>query len=152
MHSFKDNKERTWSLTIDVNAIKRVRGLLDVDLLTVIDGKLIQKLLIDAVLLCDVIYCLVKPEADEKNVTDEDFGSSMIGDPIDDATTALLEELVDFFPGPKRAILRKALEKIKRVETLGMKLANERLDDPKLDEEIESILGRSSGNLPELLE
>ncbi len=38
------------------------------------------------------------------------------GDAIDSATTALLEELVDFFPKGKRELLAKALGKLKTLE------------------------------------
>jgi len=92
MKTFTDNAGRTWTVAINVDAIKRVRDLLEVDLLEVLDGKLIEKLYRDPVLLCDVVYTACKPEADARSVTDEDFGRAMAGDAIEHAAKALLEE------------------------------------------------------------
>lgn len=110
MKTFVDNAQRTWTLIVNVTSIKRVRDLLTVDLLEVLEGKLIDRLIRDPVLLCDVIYALCKSEAEAAQVSDEDFGRAMAGDAIEHATKALLEELVNFSPNPKdRANLTKLL-------------------------------------------
>jgi len=64
MRTFKDNAGRVWSVQLDVAALKRVRSLLGVNLLEVIEGKLIDRLSNDPVFLCDVLYAVVKLEAD----------------------------------------------------------------------------------------
>jgi hypothetical protein len=152
MKTFKDNAGRVWTISIDVSAVKRVRTLLNVNLLDVIDGKLIERLAGDIVLLCDVLFALVKPEAETKNISDEDFGRSMAGDSIEHATAAFLEELVDFFPGARRKLLAKALAKMKTWEEKAVALAEKKLESPELDAAVEkamSTLGDSSGNSPE---
>jgi hypothetical protein len=103
MKTFTDNAGRTWTVAINVDAIKRVKGLLDVNLLEIVEGTLIEKLIRDPVLLCDVIYAVCKPQADEQNISDEDFGRAMAGDAIEHATRALLDELVGFSPKPERS-------------------------------------------------
>ncbi|MGE4157611.1 MAG: hypothetical protein AB7F75_00775 [Planctomycetota bacterium] len=144
MKTFKDNAGRTWTVTVNVDAIKRVRSLLDVNLLDAVDGKLLERLVTDPVLLCDVIYCVCKPEADAKNIADEDFGRSMAGDAIEHATTALLEELVDFFPLGKRRVLLKALGKLKTLEAKALAVAEKRIDSPELEAEMEAALNSAS--------
>ena len=161
MKTFADNAGRTWTVAINVDCIRRVKKLLDVNLLDAIEGKLIEQLVSDPVLLCDVIYVICKPEADAQSVSDEEFGRAMAGDAIDAATNALLEELADFFPSGKRQVLRKALAKLKVLEAKSIDLANKRLDDPGLMKRMEQVLeetpsleltpGPSSGNSPELL-
>ena len=156
MKTFNDNAGRTWTVAINVDAIKRVKSLLSINLLEAVEGKLIEQLVSDPVMLCDVLYVLCKPEADAKQVTDEDFGRAMAGDAIDLGTTCLLEELVDFFPLAKRQVLAKALAKLKAFQTKAVETASKRLDDPKLDRHLEQILsgeglpaltpGDSSGN------
>jgi len=151
MHTFVDAAGRTWTVAIHVDALKRVRALAQVDLLEAVEGKLLERLTTDPVLLCDVLYALCKPEADAQKVTDEDFGRAMAGDAIDGATTALLEELVDFFPKGRRALLAKALAKMREVETLAQSLAAKRLDDPALLKKVRAALegpGDSSGTSP----
>jgi hypothetical protein len=133
MRTFCDNAARTWTVQINVDAIKRVRDLAKVNLLEVVEGKLLEKLIADPVLLCDVIYCLCKAEADSKGVSDVDFGKAMGGDVIDAATTALLEELVNFFSPAKRRVLAKALAKLRILESAALAAVETRLDSPELE-------------------
>jgi len=148
--TFADNAGRTWTVTISIDSIKRVKGLLSVNLLDAIEGKLLEKLIADPVLLCDILYCLCKPQADAQSVSDEDFGRAMAGDAIEAATTAFLEELADFFPKGKRELLQKALGKLRTLETMALSAAGQRLDSPELEEQLrEMIAGGLSGNSPE---
>ena len=146
MRTFSDNAGRTWTLAVNVDAVRRVRSIVNVDLLEAVEGKLIEKLVGDPILLCDVIYVICKPEADQRSITDEDFGRSMAGDAIDHATTSLLEELVDFFPKSRRALLTKALGKFRQLETKAIQLVDKQLDDPKLEEK---VLGQLQQRLSE---
>ena len=151
MHTFADNAGRTWTVTVNVDTIKRVRGLLDVDLLDVVGGKLLERLVGDPVLLCDLVYALCKPEADAKGVTDEDFGRAMAGDAIDLATEAFLQELVDFFPSARRRLLAKALGKLKSLEAMAVETVEKRLDGPELEARMRAALEESndlSGSAP----
>jgi len=152
MKTFADNAGRNWTVQINVDAIKRVRDLVSVNLLEVVEGKLLDRLISDPVLLCDVIYAVCKPEADTKTVSDVDFGRAMAGDAIDAATTALLEDLVDFFPQGRRKVLAKALNKLKALETAALKAVDARLDSPELERRMEKELqrlGTWSGGAPE---
>ena len=142
MRTFTDNAGRTWTLAINVDTIRRVRSLVDVDLLEAVEGKLIERLASDPILLCDVVYVICKPEADGRSITDEDFGRAMAGDAIDLATTSLLEELVDFFPKSRRQLLSKALSKFRHLETKAIELVNKQLDDPQLEQKLMSQLQR----------
>jgi len=153
MNTFTDNAGRTWTIAINVDAIKRVRGLLDVNLLEIVEGGLIERLLRDPVLLCDVVYAVCKPEADEKGISDEAFGRAMAGDAIEHATKALLEELVDFSPSPRdRANLKRVLETTWRMMDKARDLIEARLESGELDRTAEQALARaggSSGGAPE---
>ena len=140
MKTFKDNAGRSWTVSVNVAAIKRVKSLLDVNLMEAVEGDLLEKLSTDPVLLCDVVYAICKPEADAQGVTDEQFGQAMAGDAIEHATTALLEELIDFFPLAKRQVLHKALEKLRTVEAKAAAYAEAKLDDPALDKQIDDAL------------
>jgi hypothetical protein len=112
MHSFVDNAGRTWTVAINVAAVKRVRGLLNVDLYKLVDDgfRPLGELVSDPVRLADVLYCLCKDEADARHVSDEDFGRALYGDAITLAADAFVEELIDFFPDARtRASLTKVL-------------------------------------------
>jgi len=152
MRSFTDNAGRTWTLAINVGAIKRVRGLLEVDLLEVVEGKLIERFIRDPVLLCDVVYAVCKPEADAKGVSDEEFGKAMAGDAIEHATKALLEELVGFSPSPRdRANLQRVLEATWTAIDRARDVVEARLTSGELDRVVEQALAtatNSSGGAP----
>jgi len=153
MRVFTDNAGRTWAIAINVDVIKRVRGLLNVDLLDILDGQLIERLYRDPVLLCDVVYAVCKPEADARGVTDEDFGRAMAGDAIEHATKALLQELVGFFPSPRdRANLRRVLETTWNVMDKARDLVEARLATVDVEDLVAQALvtsGNSSGDAPE---
>lgn len=150
MKTFTDTTGRTWTVAINVDAIRRVRALLEINLLDAVDGRLLERLVTDPILLCDILFALVKPEAEAQNVSDEDFGRALGGDVLDQATTALLEELVDFFPSGRRMVLRKALEKLKKLETLALEATTKRLESDELEQKLAAAFASSgsSGNSP----
>jgi len=163
MRTFRDNQGREWTVEITVAAIKRVRGLAGVDLMEVLEGSngLIEKLVRDPVLLCDVVYAACKPQADEHGVTDEEFGRAMAGDAIDHATSALLDDLVDFCPSPRsRANLGRVLKATRDVMDKAQDMVEQRIDEMINGGELERALveampppaqataGDSSGSAP----
>ena len=153
MKSFTDNLGRTWTLVVNVAAIKRVRALCGVDLNAIVEvdknntptAELLERLSTDPVLLVDVLYAVCKPECDRKNISDEDFGAAMAGDAIEQATSALLDEVVDFFPTAKRAALQKILAATRRIEALAKKKLENILGSAEFEEKLVSELERSTG-------
>ncbi|HRQ75591.1 MAG TPA: hypothetical protein PK098_06690 [Phycisphaerales bacterium] len=142
MKTFTDNAGRTWTVAINIDAVKRVRSLLNVDLLDITDGKLVKRLISDPVLLCDVIYVVCRPEAETKNVSDEDFGRAMAGDAIEHATTALLDELVNFSPNQRD---RKSAQRVLQKTWQVMDRARD-LVERKIDSELDQVAERALAN------
>jgi hypothetical protein len=139
MHSFQDNAGRTWTVAINVAAVKRVRGLMKLDLYKLIDDGFqpLSELVADPVQLADVLYCLCKDEADARHVSDEDFGRALYGDAITLAAEAFVEELFDFFPDARaRAGMRKLSAAGKKVKARLLDHAETVLD--QLDPEAEA--------------
>jgi len=101
MRQFKDNASppRLWNVAVNVGSVKRVKKLLDVDLLDITDGEppLILRLQANVILLCDVLYALCQPECERQGVTDEQFGEALGGGALAEARQALMGELEDFF-------------------------------------------------------
>ena len=151
MKTFTDNAARAWTIQGNVDALKRVKSLLEVDLMEAVDGKLLQRMLDEPILLCDIIYALCKPQADAASVTDEDFGRAMAGDAIDNATQALLEELVDFFPQRRRALLTKVLDKLKKLDSLALATVTDRIEKIDLDKVMSNAVAQLDNDLSALL-
>lgn len=152
MRSFKDCDGLEWQVNVTIDAVKRVRDVLKFDLLDLDKGKSIESLIDDPIMLCDVLYVVCSEQVAKRGKTDADFGRAMAGDSLDDAVTALLEELVNFFPSRKRHVLAKALAMTRKIEAKMVENANRRLDDPSVMEKIErslSMSGKLSGAAPE---
>ena len=156
MRTFKDNEGRTWSFALNVYQMKRVRARLGIDLVNVIaldpDGKvkvdLVDRIAGDPCLLVDILWVCVEEEAKAAGVTDEQFGRSLAGDSIEEATRAFLDELVDFFPGAKRLFLKKAVELSRKYAGESTAALEKALEDPELERRVEESM-RSSASSPE---
>ena len=153
MKTFKDNAGRDWTVAVTTAAIKRLRGMLEIDLMDVVEGDLLKKLYADPVLLVDVIYVLCKPQADAAEITDEQFGEAMAGDAIELATTALVDEIIGFFPNRRdRDRARKVMEKFRLASDRVQDALDLRADSPAIDREIDQLVesvGEPSSDSPE---
>jgi len=94
----------------------------------------------------DVLYAICKPDADKQGVTDEEFGEAMAGDAIEQATEALLDEIVDFFPSAKRQVMRKILNATRRFEDIARARLDRILQDEQFEARLVSELERSGGS------
>jgi len=150
MKTFTDTAGRTWTLALTIDAAKRVKGLLDVNLLELEAGDppLLTRLGTDVILLCDVIFALVKPQADAAGVSDEQFAAALGGDVVLAAQTAFYGELVDFFRKLGRGDLAKAVDAQRRMIDLAVARIETRLDKLDLEAAVESTLGEPSTNSP----
>ena len=148
MRQFTDTKERVWDVELNVRQMKRVRDALGIDLVNVIqagkDGAVatdtLDRVANDPILLVDILWVLCEGQAKAAGVTDDDFGSSLAGDSISDATRAFLDELVDFFPGARRLFLKKAVDLARKFETENAQMLEKALASPEFEERLKTSL------------
>ena len=148
MRQFTDTKERVWDVELNVRQMKRVRDVLGIDLVNVIqagkDGAVatdtLDRVANDPILLVDILWVLCEGQAKAAGVTDDDFGSSLAGDSISDATRAFLDELVDFFPGASRLFLKKAVDLARKYETENLEVLEKALNSPEFEERLKTSL------------
>ena len=148
MRQFTDTKERVWEVELNVRQMKRVRDALGIDLVNVIqagrDGTVatdtLDRVANDPILLVDILWVLCEGQAKAAGVTDDDFGSSLAGDSISDATRAFLDELVDFFPGARRLFLKKAVDLARKYETENLEVLEKALNSPEFEERLKTSL------------
>lgn len=163
MQYVKDVNNFQWEIKVNVNTLRRIKALCGVDLMELIsvnektgemNTALLERLSSDPILLVDILYATCKPQADEKNITDEQFGELWVGDQIEVAVNALLGEIINFFPEAKR----KIWQKIKQASELtAQKEQNELLQElDKISlEDLASRLemsGEQSMNMPDSAE
>ena len=148
MRQFTDTKGRVWEVELNVRQMKHVRDILGIDLVNVVaanrDGGIatdtLDRVANDPILLVDILWVLCEGQAKSAGVTDEDFGSSLAGDSISDATRAFLDELVDFFPGARRLYLKKAVDLAKKYEMENLWLLEAALNSPEFEERLKTSL------------
>ena len=151
MKCFKDEKDRNWELTINIATVKKIMGLLDVNLLELEKGDppLLTRLGTDLMLLVDVIYVLCKTQADARNVTDEDFGLALNGEAICRAQEAFYEELVLFFRGLGRSDLAQAIQTQLEMIKKAVAVMQQKIESVDVDEVLQNAFGKEFTNLLE---
>ena len=148
MKTFTDNKGRTWEVALNIRQMKRVRDVLGVDLVNVIsatkDGGVstdtLERVANDPILLVDILWVLCENQAKEAGISDEDFGYSLAGESVEEATRAFLDELVDFFPGARRLYLRKAVDIARKYERESAEVLQKVLESPEFEERLKTSL------------
>lgn len=141
MHSFKDKAGREWSVEATFGAYARVKSQTGVklyDIATESRESLVQ--LTDAYTLGSVIWSMIEPQADARGVTPEAFYESVDGTVLNDAYSALIDEMIFFCHPRQRRILSTALAKIREVEARSDSLVAEKM--PELEREIDEALDR----------
>ena len=151
MKSFKDEQGRNWDLTINIGTVKRVQGLLDVNLLELEKGDppLLTRLGTELMLLVDIIYVLCKTQCEERGVSDEDFGLALNGEAICAAQEAFYEELVLFFQGLGRKDLARAIQTQLEMILKAVEVMEGKIKSFDVAGELQKALGSLSMNLPE---
>jgi len=148
VRSFTDSAGRTWTLALNLGAVKRLKALLDVDLLGLAEGDppLLTRLGTDVILLCDVIFALIKPQADQAGVSDEEFASALGGDAILAAQKAFYEELADFFQGLGRPDLARAVVTQRALVEAAVTETRKRLEIIDPEAEVRAIFATQPAN------
>tara|TARA_B100000809_G_scaffold166695_1_gene164000 strand:- start:500 stop:973 length:474 start_codon:yes stop_codon:yes gene_type:complete len=152
MKQFNDSKGRAWSVEFTVSAVKRIRGLCDFDPL---DGEALQGLASNPVLLVDVLFATIQPQAETQNVTDEEFGAAMGGEAIAHATEALIDEIVNFIrqtDPSKGKFITRSMEKYREVNARVAQHAINILDTPAIDDAIERQIQKVETDMAKILE
>lgn len=150
MKTFADASGNVWTVAINAASIKRVKGLLGINLSKLIeDGfRPLADLLNDTIAFVDVLYVLCKDEADARNVDDLQFGRGLGGDALAGALAAFKEEYIDFFPDPRvRAGIRKIFAKSEEVATHLIRQMTETMEAMDAESLAKKLIA-SSGTAP----
>lgn len=134
MHTFKADGI-DWLVKIDWTARCRVKAALGVDLLKCLDADsmVYTRLGTDIEFAIDILYIACQEQAERLGISKDQFGAGLGGDDLAAAMEALVAETIAFFPKERQRNLMAAIkDKIDKVETAALRLANGRLD--QLDE------------------
>ncbi|OHB58788.1 MAG: hypothetical protein A2Y12_00100 [Planctomycetes bacterium GWF2_42_9] len=146
MKTFTDSAGRNWTLSLTIDCAKRVRDLLGVNLLEpeAGDPPLLTRLGTDEILLCDVLYCMIKPQADSQQITSEQFGQALGGDVILAAQTAFYSEIIDFFQKRGRTDRAKAAATQQKMIDIAIARVTQKMDEIDVSQKLTEIFGEQS--------
>jgi hypothetical protein len=125
---FTDNCEREWLLKLDWDLHEQIKDRTGKMLLSLGDNdcELLAELHTDFALLVDILWIMCEEQAASKGVVDDEkltatrkFAKGLGGDVLEQAATALVGAVIDFFPNPaQRAGLTTLMEKARQTSTL----------------------------------
>lgn len=135
MKTFVDNNGKTWTVTVNVGTIKRVKDLLGINLIQAITGDLIEKVETDICLFVDILFVVCKEQAQANGISDEKFGTLLGGDSLEKATDAFLDQLISFFPSQaKRRLYQKAWSRSKEAQLIAVQKLQKRIQEMNLQQ------------------
>lgn len=149
MRTFKDTAGREWQVALSIGTAKRIKDAIDLDILD--NGQAVQRIATDPYLMGNVLFLVCEPQCKALGVTDEQFGESLAGDVIDDALTAFIEELVDFFPKRQRPALTAMLAKLTDVQDQAATLATAKVASPEMTARIQREMEKAASEIDHLL-
>jgi len=146
MKTFTDSAGRVWTLSLTIDCAKRVRDLLSINLLEpeIGDPPPITKIGTDEILLCDVLFVMVKPQADALAVSAEQFAQALGPEAILSAQNAFYDELIDFFQKRGRTDRAKALATQQKVINLAVAQVTSKINAIDLDKKLAELFGETS--------
>jgi hypothetical protein len=134
MKEFRDDKDRTWQLSVNCDTVEAVKADCGCNLIDLADpdSDLLREVTLFPPLIAKLLFAMLGEQAKVKGVDDREFRKSMGGDALDEAKEALFEELINFCPKRQRPFLKAVLDKNREVQEAGISLALARLNDPEL--------------------
>ena len=129
MHSFTDAEGRSWSIAMTFDSLTRVRSVCQVDLTRLSEGDppLLARLDEDLMLLGELIWILIEPEAARKNISGDDLARAMTAEALAAAREAFWGELLDFFQHLARTDHVLAIEKQRKLTAAAIVEAGRRI-------------------------
>jgi len=146
LKTFSDTQGRKWEIRLTIGSVERVQDMLGVNLFEpeAGDPPLLQQLGLNLRLLGEVIMCLLAPQFEKHQVSEQDVKDAFEGECLWKAQAAFYEELVDFFQTgrPNVAGAVKAQQQMieRAVQTLAKRVNPEELSKV-VQEQIESEPG-----------
>lgn len=153
MHTFKDAKGDEWSIELDTTMTREIRKELGVDLLSM-DQKTAARLIGEdsesIETLVDMLSIICTNQIKRRELDARGFASRLVGDTIDDACEALVQELVFISRRSRKQVVAKAWEKTRQAEKRLTDKAMDLLDSEMLDQKVEEAMAEMEARLGSL--
>lgn len=146
MHTFKDAIGEEWAVTLDTAKVRQLREQIGVDLFRIDDANTLEALINDDEKLVDVISVICTSQIEHRKLDASLFAQRMLGDALDNACDALIDELVFISRRNRREVIAAAWNKTKTFQEIAKTKAMEAIESTELETAIvdhitESIRG-----------
>jgi hypothetical protein len=95
-----------------------------------------------------ILWSVVRPDAERRQVTADEFTDALGGDVLEAAQAAMLEALADFFPSQRRSLLRALVQRTREAEQAAGDLAAEKLRQMDMPGLVRSAFDRQTSTAP----
>jgi hypothetical protein len=153
MKAFKTIDGTEWQVVVNVATIKRCMddtGLRLTDLFA--SEAKIGEFFADDVRFCEVLFSVIRPQADAADKTLDDFLAGIDGTVIEKAVEALLAEVADFFQEPRKGLIKKTLARYQaahsKLVTEGVLAAEKRIEETDFETLLRQTLTSSVSSSP----
>lgn len=153
MKAFKTTDGTEWQVVVNVGTIKRCMddtGLRLTDLFA--SEAKIGEFFADDVRFCEVLFSVIRPQADAADKTLDDFLAGIDGTVIEKAVEALLAEVADFFQEPRKGLIKKTLARYQaahsKLVTEGVLAAEKRIEETDFEALLRQTLTSSASSSP----
>jgi len=150
-YTFKDTKGRTWDLYLTLAGAQRI----DQSDFSEVYGKpfsilsptkeFFTEVITNTGLIFGMIWCLVKPQADSKDISQEDFLEAVDGNVIQEARDAFWGTLTNFFPEYKTMLLSLIKQYKEGLLKIGQEM--DKLSQTALPEAMNRVIDKSMQDL-----
>jgi hypothetical protein len=109
--TFRDDREREWTVRLDHALLLRIRKVLAVDLHNMTEqAKALARMAEEPELLVNVLYLACEEQCKARDLSDEDFGRGFAeGETFERACLAFQEALLSFTPPQRRQIVKQTM-------------------------------------------
>jgi hypothetical protein len=149
---FTDQRGRTWRLELNYSLAKRLRDVTGLDFVNYHDGKALLAVHDDDEKLVQVIWLLCEAQAKESQVAEEDFGSGLGGDSLEQAIEALEQALINFSRPARRQALEAIRDKAHELVAARTELATSKIRSDKVQQLMQAKIQQVSDQIDRQIE
>lgn len=151
-NSFQDTRNREWRLALNFSLAKRLRDVTGLDFVNYQDGKALLAVHDSDERLVQVLWLMCEAQANESGVTEEEFGSGLGGDALEQAIGALEEALVNFSRPARRQAMQAIRDKAHELVAAQTKLVESKIRSPQMTKLLETKLAEASSQIDRQIE
>lgn len=157
MHSFNDRSGEAWDLDLNVGSAMRLQSRLKIRIEDAVsmqvaescEKSLLEKISEDSILLFNIVFVLCEDQVQKRGLTADDFAARFDGNTIDNATTALMDELLNFSRPAQRKILLQLRKIGEEISERANNTLTELIATADFQTELENRLTKSSTSSPD---